>query len=49
MSKRVAPVALALRLLQRRQLLWLTQQTAGAALLGAPSLVVGHDRNCQQA
>ncbi len=43
MEKRVATAAPALRLLQRRQLLRLAEQTAGAALLGAPSLVVGHD------
>jgi hypothetical protein len=42
-KKRVATAAPALRLLQRRQLLWLAEQTAGATLLGAPSLVVGHD------
>ena len=42
-EKRVATAAPALRLLQRRQLLRLAEQTAGAALLGAPSLVVGHD------
>jgi hypothetical protein len=42
-NKRIATVALALRLLQRRQLLRLAEQTAGATLLGAPSLVVSHD------
>jgi hypothetical protein len=30
-------------LLRRWQLLWLAEKTAGAALLGTPSLVVGHD------
>jgi hypothetical protein len=43
MEKRVATAAPARSLLQRRQLLRLTEQTASAALLGAPSLVVGHD------
>lgn len=43
MEKRVATAAPALCLLQRRQLLRLAKQTAGAALLGATSLVVGHD------
>lgn len=43
-KKRVAKALPALRLLQRRQLLWLAEQTAGTALLGATSLVVGHDR-----
>jgi hypothetical protein len=42
-KKRVATAAPALRLLQRRQLLWLAEQTAGTALLGTLSLVVGHD------
>jgi hypothetical protein len=42
MEKRVATAAPALCLLQRRQLLRLAEQTAGAVLLGAPSLVVGH-------
>jgi hypothetical protein len=42
-EKRVATAAPALCLLQRRQLLRLAEQTAGAALLGAPSLVVSHD------
>ena len=42
-KKRVASTTPALRLLQRRQLLRLAEQTAGAARLGAPSLVVGHD------
>jgi hypothetical protein len=40
-KKRVTTATPALCLLQRRQLLWLAEQTAGAALLGAPSLVVG--------
>ena len=43
LKKRVATAAPALRLLQRRQLLRLAEQAAGAALLGALSLVVGHD------
>jgi hypothetical protein len=42
-EKRVATVAPALCLLQRRKLLRLAEQASGAALLGAPSLVVGHD------
>lgn len=42
MEKRVAAGVPALCLLQRRQLLRLAEQAAGAALLGAPSLVVGH-------
>jgi hypothetical protein len=43
-KKRVATAAPALCLLQRRQLLWLAEQTTRAALLWAPSLVVGHAR-----
>jgi hypothetical protein len=42
MEKRVATAALALGLLRRRQLVRLTQQAAGATLLGSPSLVIGH-------
>jgi len=42
-KKRVTTAAPAFCLLQRRQLLWLAEQAAGAARLGAPSLVVGHD------
>ncbi len=43
-KKRVAKALPALCLLQRRQLLSLAEQTAGTALLGATSLVVGHGR-----
>jgi hypothetical protein len=42
MDERVVTAAPALSLLQRRQLLWLAQQAAGAALLRTPSLVIGH-------
>jgi hypothetical protein len=42
MEKRVATAAPALGLLQRRELVRLTQQAAGATLLGSPSLVIGH-------
>jgi hypothetical protein len=43
-KERIATAAPALSLLQRRQLLGLAEQAARAALLGTPSLVVGHDR-----
>jgi hypothetical protein len=43
MKKRVMKAEPAFGLHQRWQLLWLAEKTAGAALLGTPSLVVSHD------
>jgi hypothetical protein len=42
-KQRVAPATPALRLLQRRQLLWLAKKAAGTTLLGPLSLEVSHN------